>query len=330
MILEIIQKHVPLHKVASTKGGEWCGPCPVCGGKDRFRVWPEEGERGRFWCRQCGKSGDAASFLMWVEHYPYIEACRELNVIPKRTRRLTGSNGEWRRRNDLVVVDLAQPVHPPAASMASVHESASPQTTEGSDPSPEIGVNVADRLKETSETMAAPLHGVETGAPPNLRPFCLGVECSRYSDGFCWHGRERTYRNIQVMQSCPRENQPQPLPCATCEHHHNGWCRNIPGSDGYNTSFIVRCDGLVPVLLEPLASSTINLSDPAESANRVSNELLRLRLEEYRCRDCSQMATNHEGYQCREAGTAIHGVEFYCHRYLENGFQADPVQRAGG
>jgi phage/plasmid primase-like uncharacterized protein len=43
---------VALKKVASTNGGEWAGPCPGCGGSDRFRVWPvDRGGRGSFWCR---------------------------------------------------------------------------------------------------------------------------------------------------------------------------------------------------------------------------------------------------------------------------------------
>lgn len=36
---------------------EWAGPCPFCGGRDRFRIW----SRGNFWCRSgpghCGRSG---------------------------------------------------------------------------------------------------------------------------------------------------------------------------------------------------------------------------------------------------------------------------------
>ena len=36
---------------------EWAGPCPWCGGTDRFHVW----DRGNYWCRpgpgHCGKSG---------------------------------------------------------------------------------------------------------------------------------------------------------------------------------------------------------------------------------------------------------------------------------
>jgi len=34
---------------------EYAGACPVCGGHDRFRVWP--GPPGHYWCRQCRASG---------------------------------------------------------------------------------------------------------------------------------------------------------------------------------------------------------------------------------------------------------------------------------
>jgi hypothetical protein len=46
---------------ANRAGTEWAGPCPSCGGTDRFRVWP--GPPGRFWCRQCTWSGDAITLV---------------------------------------------------------------------------------------------------------------------------------------------------------------------------------------------------------------------------------------------------------------------------
>ncbi len=39
---------------------EYCGPCPACGGKDRFSFWPG---RERYFCRGCGKSGDLIDLL---------------------------------------------------------------------------------------------------------------------------------------------------------------------------------------------------------------------------------------------------------------------------
>ena len=47
-----------LRKASTTKGGEWHGPCPGCGGDDRFHVWPEQKDGGTYWCRGCNKAGD--------------------------------------------------------------------------------------------------------------------------------------------------------------------------------------------------------------------------------------------------------------------------------
>jgi hypothetical protein len=62
--------------------GELAGPCPFCGGKDRFRVWPEEGrdKMGRFWCRSCGEMGDAVDFLRITKGLSYREACEAMRV----------------------------------------------------------------------------------------------------------------------------------------------------------------------------------------------------------------------------------------------------------
>lgn len=49
-----------LKKVAAVDGGEYAGPCPFCGGKDRFRAWPEA-EYPHYWCRHCGARGPLGS-----------------------------------------------------------------------------------------------------------------------------------------------------------------------------------------------------------------------------------------------------------------------------
>ena len=47
-LLAIAERDTALRKVAATNGGEWAGPCPFCGGDDRFRLWPQHpGGRGR-------------------------------------------------------------------------------------------------------------------------------------------------------------------------------------------------------------------------------------------------------------------------------------------
>ena len=83
----VLAKHLDPapRKVAGTHGGEWHGPCPVCGGKDRFHFWPERPSTGNctvpgVWgCRVCDKSGDAISFVMFAEGLSFKDACKRLD-----------------------------------------------------------------------------------------------------------------------------------------------------------------------------------------------------------------------------------------------------------
>lgn len=83
-ILTLAEKKTKLRKTASTHGGEWVGPCPACGGRDRFHVWPDKvdskrSERvGIYWCRSCGKAGDVIQFLHDFEGMSYPEAFRAI------------------------------------------------------------------------------------------------------------------------------------------------------------------------------------------------------------------------------------------------------------
>lgn len=85
--LDLAQRKTILKKIASTGGGEWCGPCPECGGNDRFRVWPNENSgKGGYWCRSCGKAGDNIQFLVDFEGMTFKEACAFLRIEkPSRT-----------------------------------------------------------------------------------------------------------------------------------------------------------------------------------------------------------------------------------------------------
>ncbi|MBU4233232.1 MAG: hypothetical protein KKF43_11990, partial [Proteobacteria bacterium] len=69
--------------MASTNGGEYKGPCPYCGGEDRFCVWPHEGNTGRYWCRQCEKQGDAIQYLRESRRMTF-QGARALLGISKR------------------------------------------------------------------------------------------------------------------------------------------------------------------------------------------------------------------------------------------------------
>ena len=65
-VLDLLREDgITARKAAGTKGGEWHGPCPGCGGTDRFHCWPEQnGGEGSWWCRGCGAGGDAIRYLM--------------------------------------------------------------------------------------------------------------------------------------------------------------------------------------------------------------------------------------------------------------------------
>jgi len=81
-LLRLAERDISLRKVSTTTGGEYCGPCPDCGGEDRFRVWPET---GRYWCRGCGRKGDSIQFLRDFHGLSFRDACRVVGreILPR-------------------------------------------------------------------------------------------------------------------------------------------------------------------------------------------------------------------------------------------------------
>lgn len=70
-LLGLIQPHTSLRKIAAH---QWAGPCPRCGGHDRFNVDPAHG----WFCRQCtgapdsgGHWGDQLDFVRWYFSLDY-------------------------------------------------------------------------------------------------------------------------------------------------------------------------------------------------------------------------------------------------------------------
>lgn len=66
------------------------GPCPMCGGKDRFRFDDKDG-RGTWICSQCG-SGDGISLAMRINRWDFKEAAERIEAVvgsakPVQTRR---------------------------------------------------------------------------------------------------------------------------------------------------------------------------------------------------------------------------------------------------
>jgi hypothetical protein len=87
-LLELIDRDTPLRRVASTRGGEYAGPCPFCAGRDRFRVQPKH---RRWWCRGClagERWQDAIAYVQRRDgHADFVDACRRLGASPSELDR---------------------------------------------------------------------------------------------------------------------------------------------------------------------------------------------------------------------------------------------------
>ncbi|MCB9109561.1 MAG: toprim domain-containing protein, partial [Anaerolineales bacterium] len=117
-LLTLIDRDTTTKKIAATGGGEWAGPCPKCGGKDRFRAQPD---RARWLCRTCtdGKWKDPIAYGQIIHGLDFRAACEFVagqqfskvdrpvaKPMPKRPP-LESPKGEWEQRGR-TFVDYAQ------------------------------------------------------------------------------------------------------------------------------------------------------------------------------------------------------------------------------
>jgi hypothetical protein len=81
-ILPLAQSHgaTRLKKSGTT---EWIGPCPVCGGTDRFSV---NVKKNIFNCRGCTIGGDTIKMVVWITGCAWIEAIEKINGTPRPDR----------------------------------------------------------------------------------------------------------------------------------------------------------------------------------------------------------------------------------------------------
>ncbi len=68
---------------STSRSGQFNGPCPFCGGTDRFRVQPHYGRYGWFACSQCDRKGNAVDYLMIRRGYSKREALAAVGWMPK-------------------------------------------------------------------------------------------------------------------------------------------------------------------------------------------------------------------------------------------------------
>jgi DNA primase len=71
-LVEFVQRYTNLHPIS--RAGEYAGPCPRCGGEDRFHV-----KDRRFYCRQCyPRGGDVIDLVRLLHNVSFREACQIL------------------------------------------------------------------------------------------------------------------------------------------------------------------------------------------------------------------------------------------------------------
>lgn len=121
-LLTLIEADVTLKRVSSKNGGEYAGPCPFCGGTDRFRVWPHASEGGHYKCfgpaegrAGCGRAGDAIQYLRDRNGLSYTAACQALGVEPKWQSRQR-PEPRWMSGRSSTTSSLAEPLEPPTAT----------------------------------------------------------------------------------------------------------------------------------------------------------------------------------------------------------------------
>jgi hypothetical protein len=126
-LLAITSADTPLVRTSGTRGGEYHGPCPLCGGRDRFFVQPNHD--GGFWfCRRCRpKGGDVIGYIMARERVSYRQACALLSgdalqegtpPRPAPPLRPAGPDDAWRAHGMRLIADWEDCLWAPAGARA--------------------------------------------------------------------------------------------------------------------------------------------------------------------------------------------------------------------
>lgn len=112
-LVALCSQDTPLQRTASTGGGEYHGPCPFCGGKDRFYVQVNpHGKGARWFCRQCSPMGkDAIAYVQRQSNVSFKEALAILGLEGqpqrplKKSQVLRPANAPSEMRNDYIALN---------------------------------------------------------------------------------------------------------------------------------------------------------------------------------------------------------------------------------
>ncbi len=115
LLFDLLSEAVGAEKIklaGSKHGGEYHSPCPVCGGIDRFFLFPEQsggpiaqenGVKGTWSCpRHCHKGGDVISFCIEMLGMSFRDACERVGIV-------LSDGQKWRRAYRPLSASTAQP-----------------------------------------------------------------------------------------------------------------------------------------------------------------------------------------------------------------------------
>lgn len=75
----IVQALAPQLNEMIARGPRRAGPCPLCGGRDRARIFGDFDETGGAYCNQCGpRLGDGFLVLKWANGWEFKTALQEV------------------------------------------------------------------------------------------------------------------------------------------------------------------------------------------------------------------------------------------------------------
>ncbi len=210
------QGGITAKKVSSTNGGEYASPCPGCGGHDRFRSWPEQGDGGGWWCRRCGKSGDIIEYLKQFRGLKYLEALtflgREPPALKARTS-LRQQSGKPLGRSNASVVRPHEDFQPSPSVMRAGETGQMNHDQETEQPARESGHNGHAGGGESIQPVRAMLtRPREAVSPPDPWVELAGK--------FVPWAEEQLAANTKVMDWLAGERGLTP---ETIKKHHLGW-----------------------------------------------------------------------------------------------------------